>query len=51
MNLDNLKHAIDLAKLRGELIGLLEGVCMWDIPEELRFRLQKKIEELRKITD
>jgi hypothetical protein len=42
-----LEHKLEIQanRLLGEFIGTLEGICYWEIPEELK----KKVEELRKI--
>lgn len=40
---------IDGHRLLGSFIGTLEGICIWNIPEELKLKLQKRIEELREI--
>ena len=42
-----LKMLIGYNSLLGEFIGTLEGVCSWEIPEELKLKLQAHIEELR----
>jgi len=41
------KTNIQSSRLLGEFIGTLEGVCLWDIPEELKLKLQSKLTELR----
>ena len=42
-----LKQQIKIARLSGEWQGMLETICMWDIPQELKEKLQKKIKELK----
>ena len=43
------KLEITATLLLGEYIGTLEGVCAWDISQELKLKLQTKIEELKKV--
>lgn len=40
---DKLK--IQIARLQGEFIGTLKAIVMWDIPKELKKRLQQRINE------
>lgn len=42
------KLNIQATRLFGEFIGTLEGVCLWEIPEELKLKLQTQLTELRK---
>lgn len=44
-----IKNSIDANRFLGEFIGTLKGVSLWDIPEELKIKLQNKIEELENI--
>ena len=44
-----IKHIIEANRLLGEFIGTLEGICAWEIPDELKSKLQAKIEELQEI--
>lgn len=37
------KTEINSAKLLGEFIGTLEGICLWDIPKELEIKLKSHI--------
>ena len=46
---DKLK--IEIARLRGEFIGTLKGIVLWDIPDELKERLKDRIRELEKQKD
>ncbi len=34
-------------ELLGYFIGTLDGICYWDIPEELKVKLKAKSDELR----
>ena len=43
------KQTIQICRLVGEWTGMLEGICMWEIPKELKVKLQKKIKELKAI--
>lgn len=43
------KISIQANKLLGEYIGMLQGICLWDIPPKLKKKLQAKIEELDKV--
>lgn len=43
----NLRLIAKEARSRGELTGTLEGILYWDIPEELRVKIQAQIKELR----
>ena len=45
MSKDKLK--IEFARLRGDFVGTLIGITYWDIPNELKIKLNKKIVELR----
>lgn len=44
----NLTTESKIARLEGEFLGMLEGICFWDIPKELKEKLQTKINELKK---
>lgn len=43
------KHSVEAGRLLGEFIGTLKGICLWEIPEELKKKLQAKLIELRKV--
>ncbi len=45
-----LNIIIQSNKIIGEFIGTLSGICLWDIPDTLRSKLQLKIKDLKKIT-
>ena len=45
---EELHLKLKLARIKGEFIGTLEGILWWDIPEELREKLENKIKELNK---
>ena len=38
---DKLK--IQLARLKGEFVGMLKGILWWDIPKELKERIEEVI--------
>jgi len=42
------KAHIEKSRIIGEFIGTLEGIILWEIPDELKKKLQKKIALLRK---
>ena len=44
MNKNEMELA--LARLKGDFVGTLIGITYWDIPNELKSRLNKKIVEL-----
>ena len=44
-----LKKEINLDRLIGQFTGLLEGICFWDIPTELKDKLKVQIEKLNNI--
>ena len=48
MNKKELLLKIKLARTKGEFIGTLQGILWWDIPEELKEKLEDKIKELKK---
>lgn len=53
VNLNNLSEdpIINTAtynRLLGNFIGTLKGVCCWDIPDELKMKLERKIKELER---
>jgi hypothetical protein len=39
---------LKLARTKGEFIGTLQAILWWDIPEELKEKLESKIKELEK---
>tara|TARA_R100000049_G_C1947144_1_gene92762 strand:- start:2231 stop:2404 length:174 start_codon:yes stop_codon:yes gene_type:complete len=43
------KLLIDYAKILGEFKGTLEAVTYWDVPQELKDKMNSKISELEKI--
>lgn len=43
------KLLISYERLQGEYAGTLKAILWWDIPEELKVRLQKRIKELEAI--
>lgn len=43
------KLNIQANRLLGEFIGTLEGVCLWEIPEELKLKLQTQLTALREV--
>ena len=43
------KLNIQANRLLGEFIGTLEGICLWEIPEELKLKLQTQLTALRKV--
>lgn len=47
--MDKVYETLKANRLLGEFIGTLKGVCAWDIPQELRLKLQTKIEELSEV--
>ena len=46
MSKEELYLKLKLARIEGEFIGTLKGILWWDIPEELKERLENKIKEL-----
>ena len=40
------KIKIELARLQGEFLGTLKGFLCWDIPNELKVRMQQQINKL-----
>lgn len=42
------KQTIKIIRLIGEWQGFLEGICLWDIPKELKEKLEARIELLKK---
>ncbi len=40
-------QTIDMNLILGEFIGTLDGICLWDIPEELKTKLIAKVAYLR----
>ena len=45
---EELYLKLKLARTKGEFIGILKGILWWDIPEELKEKLENKIKELEK---
>ena len=43
------KLLIDYARILGEFKGTLEAVTYWDVPQELKDKMNSKISELEKI--
>lgn len=43
---EELHLKLKLARIKGEFIGTLKGILCWDIPEELKQKLENKIKEL-----
>lgn len=43
------KLKIDYAKLIGEFTGTLEGLLWYELPEEIKVKMEDKIEELKEI--
>jgi hypothetical protein len=37
---------IKLARLQGEFVGTLKGILWWDIPNELKVKIERRINEL-----
>lgn len=48
MSKEELYLKLKLARTKGEFIGTLQGILWWDIPEELKEKLENKIKELEK---
>lgn len=48
MSKEELYLKLKLARTKGEFIGTLHGILWWDIPEELKEKLENKIKELEK---
>ena len=46
---DNLK--VEMARLEGEFIGTLKAITWWNIPNELKDKLEKHIVELEENKD
>ena len=44
-----MKQTITPERLLGEYIGELNGICAWDIPEQLREKLERRIMELQEL--
>lgn len=42
---------IKLAKLQGEFEGTLKGILCWDIPNELKSKIQEQINKLESNTN
>ena len=51
MSKEELKLQLKLARTKGEFIGTLQGILWWDIPEELKEKLENKIKELENERD
>ncbi len=43
---DLMNKTLESAKLKGEYIGTLKAILLWDIPEELKDKLKVKLKEL-----
>ncbi len=45
------EHKITLQanRLLGEFIGTLHGICYWDIPDQLKYKLQEQIKQLQNV--
>lgn len=41
-----IKKDIEYARLLGEFVGTLTGITYWDIPKELKVKIEAKIQEL-----
>lgn len=41
-----VKNRIKEEKLKADFRGFLQGICAWDIPAELKSKLESKIKEL-----
>jgi len=46
MSKEELYLKVKLSRLKGEFIGMLKGITWWDIPKELKEKLENKIKEL-----
>lgn len=46
----NLKD-ISYGRLLGEFMGTLEGILFWDIPDELKIRLEERINKLESLSN
>ena len=44
-----MKQTITPERLLGEYIGTLRGICAWDIPEQLREKLERRAKELESL--
>jgi len=44
-----MKQTITPERLLGEYIGTLKGICAWDIPEQLREKLERRAKELQEL--
>lgn len=44
-----MKQTITPERLLGEYIGVLNGICAWDIPEQLREKLERRAKELQEL--
>ena len=44
-----MKQTITPERLLGEYIGELNGICAWDIPEQLREKLGRRAKELQEL--
>jgi hypothetical protein len=45
---EELKLKLELARMKGEFKGTLQAILWWEIPEELKEKLENKIKELNK---
>lgn len=39
-------NTIEHNKIVGEFIGTLKGVCLWEIPDKLKVKLERQIKDL-----
>jgi hypothetical protein len=46
MEQSRIKLICENARLTGEFIGTLKGILWWDIPAELKNKIENKIKEL-----
>ena len=51
MSKEELHLKLKLARTKGEFIGTLQGILWWDIPDELKEKLENKIKELENERD
>lgn len=45
---DQSKKNIEYARLKGEYIGTIKGILLWEIPDELKEKLEKILQDLNK---
>lgn len=48
MNPELINYITELNAQCGRLQGMLEAVCFWDIPEELKERIRESLENIKK---